>query len=105
ASLSLDEVKPCELIPQPKREALKVSNGPILSETVGGVGLEGTTCKYYVKYEKPTENPVSKTTTTSVKLGVVTNHGVEWRIDRTNDSEHFEYKDVSRVQDYRAIRV
>src|SRR5699024_3000383 len=68
ASLSLDEVKPCELIPQPKREALKVSNGPILSETVGGVGLEGTTCKYYVKYEKPTENPVSKTTTTSVKL-------------------------------------
>lgn len=103
--LSLSDVKPCQMILRPRFQLLKVNGGPMLMDTVGGYGLEGSSCKYYVVYEQQTSKPAPPRTSNSVKLSVVTNHGVAWLIDDITDSDHLKYKKVSPVEGYRTVRM
>lgn len=103
--LSLSGVKPCQLILQSKLKALEVTRGPTLVDDTGGVGLEGASCWYSVVYGRPAKHPSAQVVDNRVKMTVVTNHGVGWQIDDVSDGDSFEYKDVRRIQGYRAVRV
>ncbi|MHA6805393.1 DUF3558 family protein [Salinifilum ghardaiensis] len=89
--LSLDEVKPCDLISQSKLTELQVKVAPIPVSIVEGADEEGTSCDY-----KPTYGG-------TVSLGVVTNHGIDrWTGGSMESSRPV---DLPRVEGHRTIRL
>ncbi|WP_438388771.1 DUF3558 family protein [Actinopolyspora saharensis] len=91
AELSVDEVKPCELIPQSDHQRLRIAVEPQSLDTVSGVGTEGRTCAY------------TTNTGNSVYVSTITNHGIDrWT---SGEFEHSKFKELSRIQGFRAIKV
>lgn len=101
--LSLSEVKPCQLIMQSRYKTLNITRGPILIDSDFGVGTKGSSCKYLLVY--PSKDPVGVNTNAAVKLTAITNEGVHWKVDEASDSSNFDYKNISSINGYRAVRV
>ncbi|WP_083921664.1 DUF3558 family protein [Actinopolyspora halophila] len=90
-ALSMDEVKPCELISQSDLKRFQVRAQPQSRGSVSGVGTEGSSCYY---------NPLN---TNSVRISAITNHGIDrWM---NGSLEHSKFKELSRIQGFRAIKV
>ncbi|WP_092525277.1 DUF3558 family protein [Actinopolyspora saharensis] len=91
AELSVDEVKPCELIPQSAHQQLQVRLAPQSVDSVPEVDTEGDTC-YYSPHER-----------SNVWVSAITNHGIDRWVDPPFDHAHSE--EVSRIQGYRTMKV
>lgn len=103
--LTLSEAKPCRLILHSRFQALNVTRGPTpIDSLVGDAVLDGSSCEYSVRHEKR-RSPISIYTNNIVTLSVITNHGVEWKIDEASNDDDSKYKDVRRIQGYRAVKV
>lgn len=89
--LSVDEVKPCELIPQSDHQRLRIAMEPQSLDTASGVDTEGSTCAY------------TTNTGNSVYVSTITNHGIDrWT---SGEFEHSKFNELSRIQGFRAIKV
>ncbi|SDP80595.1 Protein of unknown function [Actinopolyspora xinjiangensis] len=89
--LSLEDVRPCDLISRAELRDLRVESPPRPVSVVEGSDEEGTSCRY---------SPVYGGT---VSLAVVTNHGIDrWTNGSMASSRAVE---LPRVQGYRAIRL
>ncbi|MGJ7908274.1 DUF3558 family protein [Actinopolyspora sp. H202] len=89
--LSLDDVRPCDLIPRTKLRDLQVKAPPQPVSVVEGSDEEGTSCQYSPKYGG------------TVTVAVVTNHGIDrWTNGSMASSRAV---DLPRVRGYRVIRL
>ncbi|NHD16201.1 MULTISPECIES: DUF3558 family protein [unclassified Actinopolyspora] len=91
AELSVDEVKPCELIPQSAHQRLRIAVEPQSLDTVSGVGTEGRTCAH------------TTNTGNSVYVSTITNHGIGRWVDPS--FEHVRSEEAPRIQGYRTVKV
>ncbi|WP_347567475.1 DUF3558 family protein [Actinopolyspora sp. BKK1] len=91
AELSVDEVKPCELIPQSAHQRLRIAVETQKLDSVEGIDTEGSTCAYRTN------------TGNSVYVSTITNHGIDRWMDPPFESSHSE--EVSRIQGYRTVKV
>lgn len=89
--LSMDDVKPCELVAPYDIHRLEIRAEPQPHDSVSGVGTEGRTCYY---------NPYNGS---SVYVSTITNHGIDRWMDGT--FEHSEFQEIPRIQGFRAIEV
>lgn len=88
--LSMDKVKPCELLSSSTRHQLQVSTQPHSSDAVSGSDMDGHTCSYVVR-------PGNRVT-----VSTVTNHGIDRWVD--GPLEHTSFKDVADIRGFRTIR-
>lgn len=88
--LSLDDVRPCDLIDSSELTELRVKAEPSPIPVVEGADEDGSSCQY-----RPLYGGI-------VSVSVVTNHGIDrW----TNGSmESSKAIDLARIQGYRTIR-
>ena len=90
AELSLDDVKPCNLISRQTLDTLQVTTDPLPDPLVPGSGEEGSSCFYQPRYGG------------TVIVSVVTNQGIDHWTDSSGDTKGI---DRPRIQGYRTIRL
>ncbi|WP_017977209.1 DUF3558 family protein [Actinopolyspora halophila] len=91
AELSVDEVKPCDLISRNSVQGVQIATESQKMNSVPGVDTEGNTCFYSARNGN------------TIYVSAITKHG----IDRWGDPsfEHVRSEEVSRIQGYRTVKV
>ncbi|MHA6802148.1 DUF3558 family protein [Salinifilum ghardaiensis] len=89
--ISMDDVKPCELIDQPSVGQLQISQEAQKLDSVPGIDTEGNTCFYSVD------------TGTTLYVSAITNHGIDRWTDPPFDDARSE--ESPRIRGHRAVKV
>ncbi|WP_438388770.1 DUF3558 family protein [Actinopolyspora saharensis] len=91
AELSVDEVKPCELISRNSVQGVQIATESQKMNSAPGVDTEGNTCFYVARNGN------------TIYVSAITNHGIGRWVDPSFESSHSE--EVSRIQGYRTVKV